>query len=84
MEHRSFLRRLIVTSFVLIAIELGWFLRAARIFLWKSPDGQEKIYGVRALGRGILRRFSVPKSISNKCSIAWRCTLKVCSPPRYA
>jgi hypothetical protein len=39
---------------------------------------------MRAPERGILRRLSVPKSISNKCSIAWRCTLKVCSPQWHA
>jgi hypothetical protein len=39
---------------------------------------------MRAPGRGILRRLSVPKSISNKCSIGWRCTLKICSPQWHA
>ena len=39
---------------------------------------------MRATGRGKLRTFFAPKSISNKCSIAWRSTLKVCSPQRHA
>jgi hypothetical protein len=68
----------------LVRLSLATFSPAPRIFLWKSPDRTEKILRMRATGRGKLRTFFAPKSISNKCSIAWRCTLKVCSPPRHA
>jgi hypothetical protein len=82
--HRPFLGRFIVTSSAGSAIELGYFSPAPKIFLWKSPDRAEKILRMRATGRGKLRMFFAPKSISNKCSTAWRCTLKVCSPQRHA
>ena len=82
--HRSFLGRFIVTSLAASAIELGYFFASSKIFLWKSPDRAEKILRMRAAGRGKLRTLLAPKSISNKCSTAWRCTLKVCSPQRHA
>ena len=82
--HRSFLGRFIVTSSAASAIELGYFFASSKNFLWKSPERAEKILPMRATGRGKLRTFFAPKSILNKCSTAWRCTLKVCSPQRHA
>ena len=82
--HRSFLGMFIVTSSATIAIEPGDFFASSKIFLWKSPDRAEKILQTRATRRGMLRTFFAPKSISNKCSTAWRCTLKVCSRQRHA
>jgi hypothetical protein len=82
--HRSFLGRFIVTSLLLVRLTWATFSPALKIFLWKSPDRAEKILRMRATGRGKLRMFFAPKSISNKCSTAWRCTLKVCSPQRHA
>jgi len=39
---------------------------------------------VRGTGKGMLRTFFEPKSVSNKCGTACRCTLKVCSLLRHA
>jgi hypothetical protein len=67
-------------------VRLSWatFSPASKIVLWKSPDRAKKILRMRATGRGMLRTFFAPKSVSNKCSTAWRCTLKVCSPLWHA
>jgi hypothetical protein len=62
-------------------VRLSWatFSPAPKIFLWKSPDRAEKIYACAPQEEEKLRTFFAPKSISNKCSTAWRCTLKVVS-----